>query len=182
MQNLSPIPFPIHPQLTTPFSPYSNNGQWNPSPTTYYQSWTTWTSMLVYGTATVTITSTVPCPTPVWVTTTQLVETTPVCNECQPVSTIYDTWPTTTYWYGYSTPTTTTYIPEVTTAQQSYTAITSGTIVSVFATSTTAAAGQATTNGVVAVISAGAGGREEAGLLKPRLAVAGAAVLALVAM
>ena len=137
--------------------------------------------MLVYGTVTVTITSTVPCPTPVWVTTTQLVETTPHCNECQPVSTIYDTWPTTTYWYGYSTPTTT-YIPEITTAQQPYTAITSGTIVYVFAPSTAAAAGQVTTNGVVAVISAGAGGREEVDLLKPGLAVAGAALLALVAM
>jgi len=138
--------------------------------------------MLVYGTVTVTITSTVPCSTPVWVTTTQLVETTPRCNECQPVSTIYDTWPTTTYWYGYSTPTTTTYIPEITTAQQPYTAITSGTIVYVFVPSTATAAGQVTTNGVVAIISAGAGGREEADLLKPGLAVAGAAVLALVAM
>jgi len=48
--------------------------------------------------------------------------------------------------------------------------------------STATAAGQVTTNGVVAVISAGAGGREEADLLKPGLAVAGAAVLALVAM
>ena len=63
-----------------------------------------------------------------------------------------------------------------------YTTVTSGTIVYVFMPSTTAAAGQVTTNGVVAVISAGAGGREEAGLLKPGLAVAGAAALALAAM
>jgi hypothetical protein len=126
--------------------------------------------MLVYGAVTVTITSTVPCPTPAWVTTIQLVETTPHCNECQPVSTIYDTWPTTTY------------IPVVTTGQQAYTTITSGATVYVFMPSTATAAGQVTTNGVVAVISAGAGGREEADLLKPGLAVAGAAVLALVAM
>ena len=89
--------------------------------------------------------------------------------------------PTTTYWYGYGMPTTTTYIPEVTTGPQPYTAITSGTIVYVFMPSTAAAAGQVTTNGVVVVIS-GAGGREKADLLKPGLAVAGAVVLALVAM
>ena len=140
--------------------------------------------MLVYGTVTVTITSTVLCPTPVWATTTQLVETTPHCNECQPVSTIYDTWPMTTYWYGYGMPTTTYwygYRMPTTMGQQPYTTITSGTIVYVFMPSTAVAAGQVATNGVVVVIS-GAGGREKADLLKPGLAVAGAVVLALVAM
>ena len=138
--------------------------------------------MLVYGTVTVTVTSIVPCPTPVWITTTQLVVTTPHCNECQPVSTIYDTWPTTTYWYGYSTPTASTYIPLLSAGGQPYTTVTSGTVVYIFMPSTATAVGQVTTTGVVAVISAGAGGREEVGLLKPGLAVAGAAALALAAV
>jgi hypothetical protein len=47
---------------------------------------------------------------------------------------------------------------------------------------TATAVGQVTTTGVVAVISAAAGGREEVGLLKPGLAVAGAAALALAAV
>jgi len=54
--------------------------------TTWYQSYTTWTSAIVYGTVTVTITSTVPCPitSETWVTTTTY-DT--VCQECEETTT-----------------------------------------------------------------------------------------------
>jgi hypothetical protein len=127
--------------------------------------------MLVYGTVTVTVTSTVPCPpTPVWVTTTQY---TTHCDVCQPIV-------TTSYWYGYSTPTTTS-APVITTQQQQpVTTYTVGTVVYVVYGSTPAAVGQVTTNGVVQIVSAGST-REDADVVRAGMAVAVAA-LALVVM
>lgn len=139
--------------------------------------------MLVYGTVTVTVTSTVPCtttPYPTWVTTTQY---TTQCNECRPVTTCYACQPvyTTTYWNGYGTSTavTATTAVSVTAPQRPVTTVTSGTVVYIVYGSTAAAAGQVTTNGVVQVISAG-GNREKADLVTACLAIA-MVVLALVA-
>ena len=130
--------------------------------------------MLVYGTVTVTITSTVPCPTtaqaPVLVTTTQY---TTECAECHPVTTCYACEPA----YTTTTPITTiTPTPQ----QHPVTTITSGTVVYIVYGSTPAAVGQVTTNGVVQVISASST-RRDADLMNTGMAMA-LAVLALVVM
>ena len=85
----------------------------------------------------------------------------------------------TTYYNGYTTPITTTYI-SVTTAQQvPYTTVTSGTVVYVIMSSTAAEVGQVTTNGVVQLVSGDA--KEDANLMKAGLAIA-AVLLALVVL
>jgi hypothetical protein len=176
-----------------PFSQTSNNGLWTPSlspptpptpPTTAevlwksaYQSWTTWTSVIVYGTVTATITSTVPCgPAPVWVTTTQY---TTLCDECRPVTTCYACGPGYTTSYGYGTST-----AAPTSQQQPVTTITSGTVVYiVYGATSPAAAGQVTaTNGVVQVISASGSTGPAAHLLSAGLALALLALVMVLAM
>ena len=64
---------------------HSNNGLYNPSVTAgnLAQSWTTYTSLSVIGTVTVTITTVAPCPQPGVITTTTQIITTTSCPSCQ---------------------------------------------------------------------------------------------------
>jgi len=55
--------------------------------TTWYPSYTTWTSCYVYGTVTITVTSTVPCDTTTWDSWTTTTTTESVCADCEPVTT-----------------------------------------------------------------------------------------------